>query len=154
MPIPASYLKYNYTRWLNDKESACQCGRHGFNPWVGKIPWRRKWEPTPVFLLGKSHVQRSLRGYSPWGCKRVGHDLTTEHTRTLYNSYHSGKAVLELARHISLVKALSLQPTIELLLSSAMLPLFSVECIIKAFFSSSAFKTCNQHCCILFEYIL
>ena len=71
--------------------------------WVRKIPWRRTWEPTPVFLLGKSHVQRSLRGYSPWGCKRVGHDLTTEHTRTLYNSYHSGKAVLELARHISLV---------------------------------------------------
>ena len=47
--------------------------RPGFDPWVGKIPWRRKWQPTPIFLPGKSHGQRSLAGYSPWGC-RVGHD--------------------------------------------------------------------------------
>ena len=40
-----------------------------FDPWVGKIPWRRKWEPTPVFLPEKSHGQRSLAGYSPWGRK-------------------------------------------------------------------------------------
>ena len=40
-----------------------------FDLWVGKIPWRRKWQPTPVFLPGKSHGQRSLSGYSPWGCK-------------------------------------------------------------------------------------
>ena len=39
----------------------------GFDPWVGKIPWRRKWQPTPVFLPGESHGQRSLVGYSPWG---------------------------------------------------------------------------------------
>ena len=51
------------------KESACQCRRCGFNPWVGKIPWRRKWQSTPVFLSGKFHGQRSLAGYSPWGCK-------------------------------------------------------------------------------------
>ena len=43
--------------------------RDMFDPWVGKIPWRRKWQPTPVFLLGESYVQRSLTGYSPWGCK-------------------------------------------------------------------------------------
>ena len=43
--------------------------RPGFNPWVRKIPWRRKWPPTPVFLPGKSHGQRSLVGYSPWGHK-------------------------------------------------------------------------------------
>ena len=50
------------------KEPACQCRRHKrcrFNPWVGKIPWSRKWQPTPVFLPGKSHGQRSLAGYSP-----------------------------------------------------------------------------------------
>ena len=41
----------------------------GFNPWVRKILWRRKWQPTPVLLLGKSHGQKSLIGYSPWGCK-------------------------------------------------------------------------------------
>ena len=39
--------------WLSSKESACQCRRHGFDPWVGKIPWSRKWQPTPVFLPGK-----------------------------------------------------------------------------------------------------
>ena len=41
----------------------------GFDPWIGKIPWRRKWHPTPVLLPGKSHGQRSLMDYSPWGCK-------------------------------------------------------------------------------------
>ena len=41
----------------------------GFDPWVGKIPWRRKWQPTPVFLPGESHGRGSLVGYSPWGCK-------------------------------------------------------------------------------------
>ena len=39
----------------------------GFDPWVGKIPWRRKWRPTPVFFPGKSHGPRSLMGYNPWG---------------------------------------------------------------------------------------
>ena len=43
--------------------------RCGFDPWVGKLPWRRPWQPTPVFLHGESHGQKSLRGYSPWGCK-------------------------------------------------------------------------------------
>ena len=46
--------------WLNGKESTYQCRRHGFDPWVGKIPWRRRWQPTPVFLPGKSYGQRSL----------------------------------------------------------------------------------------------
>jgi len=41
---------------------------HRFDPWVRKIPWRRKWQPAPVFLSGKSHGQKSLTGYSPWGC--------------------------------------------------------------------------------------
>ena len=39
--------------WLSGKESACQCRRRKFNPWVGKIPWKRKWQPTSVFLLKK-----------------------------------------------------------------------------------------------------
>ena len=49
--------------------------RPEFDPWVRKIPWRRKWQPTPVFLPGKSHGQRSLEGYSPLGLQRVGHYL-------------------------------------------------------------------------------
>ena len=56
------------------KESVCQCGRAGFNPWVGKIPWRREWQPTPVFLPGESHGQMGLAGYSPWGRKEL--DMT------------------------------------------------------------------------------
>ena len=65
-------------RWLSGKESACQYRRHGFDPWVGKIPCRRKWQPTPVFLLGKFHGQRSLGGYSSVSHKRVRHDLATK----------------------------------------------------------------------------
>ena len=59
-------------RWLGGKESACQCRRgrkYEFDLWVGKIPWRRPWQSTPVFLPGDSHGQRSLAGYSPWGRK-------------------------------------------------------------------------------------
>ena len=54
------------------KEYSCQRRRHKrykFNPWVGKIPWKRRWQPTLVFLPGKSHGQRSLAAYSPWGRK-------------------------------------------------------------------------------------
>ena len=51
--------------WFSDEESTCQCRRLRFNPWVRKIPWRRKWQPTPVFLPGESHEQRTLMGYSP-----------------------------------------------------------------------------------------
>ena len=57
-----------------------------FDLWVGKIPWRRKWQPTPVFLPGKTHGQRSLAGYSPWGCKDLDmiEQLNTHtHTHTL-----------------------------------------------------------------------
>ena len=73
------------SRWLSGKESTCQSRRHGFDPWVRKIPWKRTWQPTPIFLPGESHGQRSLVGYSPWGSKeldmtelvlRVGHVLT------------------------------------------------------------------------------
>ena len=46
-----------------------QCKSSRFDPWVGKIPWRRKWQPTPVFLPRESHGQRNLAGYTPWGCK-------------------------------------------------------------------------------------
>ena len=64
---------------LSGKESACQSKRLGFNPSVRKLPWRRKWQPTPVFLPGKSHGQRNLVGYSPQGRKESD---TTEHTHT------------------------------------------------------------------------
>ena len=67
------------------KDPACQCRRHRrcrFDPWVGKLPWSRAWQPTLVFLTGESHGQRSLVGCSPWG--RKGWDTTevTEHACT------------------------------------------------------------------------
>ena len=62
-----------------------QCGRPGFNPWVGKISWRRKWQPTPVFLPGKSHGRRSLLGYSSWGRKEL------DTTEQLHFHFHTVK---------------------------------------------------------------
>ena len=65
-------------RWFSGKKSPCQCRRHRFDSWVRKSPWRRKWQPTPVFLPGESYRQGNLAGYSLWGHKRVGHDLATK----------------------------------------------------------------------------
>ena len=82
-----SFLKVGtgLTSWLSSKEHSCQCRRCRLEPWVRKVPWRRKWQPAPVFLPGKPHGQRSLVGYSPWGHKRVRHDLVTKR-----QSGHSG----------------------------------------------------------------
>ena len=80
LPFPS--ITNAMPRRLSGKASAWQCRRsrrHGFDPWVGKIPWRRKRQPTPVFLLGESQGQRSLAGYSPWGYKEL--DMT-EHGHT------------------------------------------------------------------------
>ena len=57
---------------------SCQCRRLGFDPWVKKIPWRREWLPTPVFLLGELNEQSSLVGYSLWGLKET--DMTEGRT--------------------------------------------------------------------------
>ena len=73
-------------QWLSGEKSTCQCRSHRrcrFNPWVRKIPWKREWQPIPVFLTGKSYGQRNLAGYSPWGCKES--DTTKQlstHTHT------------------------------------------------------------------------
>ena len=65
------------------EELACHCRRHRFNLWVRKISWRRKWKPSPVFLPGKSHGRRSLAGYSPWDCRRVGYYLVNKQQHLL-----------------------------------------------------------------------
>ena len=70
--------RYELPWWHRGKDSDCQCRRYRFNPWVGKIPWRRKWQATPVFLPWKSHGQRSQAGNSPRGLKRVRHELVTK----------------------------------------------------------------------------
>ena len=61
----------------NPPANAEDAGDAGSIPGWGRSPWRRKWQPTPVLLPGKSHGQRSQVGCSPWGCKRVGHNLAT-----------------------------------------------------------------------------
>ena len=66
------YVLLGFPGDISGKEPACQCGRHKrhrFDPWLGKIPWRRVWQHAPVFLPVESHEQRSLAGYSPWGRK-------------------------------------------------------------------------------------
>ena len=90
MPLGFEPHSVRLPRRCSGKESTCQGRihkRYGFNHWVGKIPWRKKWQPTPVFLLGKFCGQRSLVGYSP-GCHKEldmtedtytrKHSLTTE----------------------------------------------------------------------------
>ena len=75
-------LVYGLLRWCSGKESTCQCRRlkrFGFNPCVRKIRWRKKWQPTPVFLPKKFHGLRSLAGYSRWGRKESD---TTERQST------------------------------------------------------------------------
>ena len=72
-------------RCLSDKESACQCRRQKLNPWVWKIPRRRKWQPTPVFQTGKSHGQRNLTRDSPKGHKSVRSDWTCVHVKIFYS---------------------------------------------------------------------
>ena len=67
-----SFWDLDFPGGNSGKEPSCQwrsLNRQGFYPWARKIPWRRKWQPTPVFLPGKVHGQRSLVGYSPWGHK-------------------------------------------------------------------------------------
>ena len=72
--------------WLRSKEFACQCSRHRLDPWIGKIPWRRKWQPTAVFLPGKSHGQKGLVGYSSWSRKES--DMTERLTVSLFFFFH------------------------------------------------------------------
>ena len=69
-----SLIRLSHSWWLRRQSVSLQCSRPRFNPWVGKIPWRRKWQPTPVLLPRKFHGWRSLVGYSPWGHKEL--DMT------------------------------------------------------------------------------
>jgi len=68
--------------WFRWKRICLQCRRLEFDLWVGKIPWRREWLPTLVFLPGEFHGQRNLVGYSPWDCKES--DTTEQITLDLY----------------------------------------------------------------------
>ena len=76
---PSFLFIFDFPDGSSGKEPTCQSRtfrRCRFNPWVGKIPWMRKWQPTPIILSGKSHGQWSLVGYSSYSCKESD---TTEH---------------------------------------------------------------------------
>ena len=80
------HLAFGFPRWRSGEESSCQCRgskRCKFDPWVGKIPWSRKWQPTPLFLHGEFHGQRSLVDYSPWSHE----EWNTTNTTLLVNTF-------------------------------------------------------------------
>ena len=77
--VPACFLCFYFMLEYSRYYERC-----GFHPWVKKTPWRRKQQPTPIFLPGKFHGQRSLVGYSPWGCKESD---TTEQLSTQFQVY-------------------------------------------------------------------
>ena len=82
------WLTLELLRWLSGKESPCQCWSfrwYEFHPWIKKIPWRRKWQSTPVFLPGESHGLRNLVVYSPLGHK----ELNTNKHACVFN-WHLG----------------------------------------------------------------
>jgi len=64
-------LLFPWASLMTQRVKHLQCRRPGFDPWAGKIPWRRKWQPTPVFLPGESHGWRSLVGYTPLGGREL-----------------------------------------------------------------------------------
>ena len=79
---PCSFFFNQLPLQLKQERVCLQCGRPGFDPCVGKISWRRKWQPTPVFLPGRFRGRRSLAGYSPWGHKELD---TTERLTLFFN---------------------------------------------------------------------
>ena len=81
VPSSTSGLPW-WFRWLR---ICLQFWRPGFDPWVGKIPWRRKWPPAPVFLPGEFHGKRSLAGYCPWVLQRL---LSLTKTQTQLSNSH------------------------------------------------------------------
>ena len=102
----AFHMEGGFSGGFSGKEPTCQCKRHqrhGFHPWVGKIPWgsarqptwRSAWQPAPVFLPGESHGQRSLAGYSPQSCKESDTTETTQHTCTQGPSYRTSETVYD-----------------------------------------------------------
>ena len=79
-----NYMTTEFSCGSDGKEPACNARDHEFDTWARKIPWRREWLPTPVFLPREFHGQRSQAGYSPWGHKEL--DMTEQLTLSPYHS--------------------------------------------------------------------
>ena len=131
----------------SDKELTCQCRKHkrlGFDLWVGKIPWRRAWQPTQVFLPRESHGQRSLVGYSPWGhnwldtTEATSH-LCTEQVEYLFISVQALSIVWLLERLPTLMSIESVMPSNHTILCHLLLLLPSIFPGIRVFSNESVF---------------
>ena len=115
-------------------ESAHQYRRHKrqhrFDPWVGKSPWRRKWQPTAIFLPGESRGWRSLAGCSPWG-RRVGQDWATEHA-SLGSEAFSLHALLKTHKtsHVVMVVSSQLELKLESSVRAKALEMYIVNLIL------------------------
>jgi len=81
-----------------------QCRKSAFDSWVGKICWRREWQPTPVFLPGESHKQRSLAGYSSWGSRKL--NITEQLTHTHTHNNNNNKYILMFNNFVKMKKIL------------------------------------------------
>ena len=130
-----------------------QCGRPGFDPWIRKIHWKRKWQPTPVLLPGKSHDQRSMVGYSPWGCKESD---TTEslHFRIMNVSVQNVQLNMEVVQQVAIiiVKITITHYHSELCLSQAIkIHFFCPRLILNdiSFFSDIYNQYVTNTCCLL-----
>ena len=94
------WIWYLLRAGVNGRQSAYQCRRckrhkrHGLSPWVEKIPWSRKWQPAPVFLLGKILWTKELDGLQSIGSQKVGHGWATEQRTRTWNQEHDCYALI------------------------------------------------------------
>ena len=105
-------LKLRMTQPHSGEESTCQ--RHRFNPWVGKIPWRRAWQPSSVFLPGRFHEQRSLAGCSLWGRTESGTAEITKQQQHIINWRTPIYIFIEKSKLLPLLSATNYKPQMQL----------------------------------------
>ena len=84
---------HGFPRWLRGKQTTCQCRRLRLDPWIEKIPWKREWQPTPIFLPEKFHGQRSLAGLQSMGSQKSQTQLNNL-TATTTNLYKTCRLLL------------------------------------------------------------
>ena len=142
--------------WLRWWSVRPPCGRPRFDPWVGKIPWRRKWPPIQEFLPGKSHGLRNLVGYSPWGCKES--DMTERlhfllHCRQTLLSEPPGK-LRHFRRWNLLPRSFIVHSSLKLKVQPSVLFFFSPHyvlcCIVSMVMSSNSLIFTSWICNLLF----
>ena len=116
-----TWVSYVSQEWVKNPANA---GDPGMELWVRKIPWRRKWQPTPVFLPGKSHGWRSLVSYSPWSHKELE---TTEQFHFL--SFHHPSSVAQLCPTLCHPWTAACQVSLSITNSRSLLKLMSIESV-------------------------